>query len=130
MCSTTAATVKRIPRPAPRIQRENLSLSLSLYLSLSLCIYWECGVLPAPEPGDVPEQPPAAPAESEPGDGTIEEGATVYTDASAMRPNDLPLRRAACTVWVGEGSRLNTACLLRARSRPCTEPTSMPWWSA
>ena len=53
---------------------------------------WECGVLPAPEPGDVPVPavPPAAPSEAEPGDGTIERGATIYTDASAIRPKDLP----------------------------------------
>ena len=71
--------------------------------------FWECGVSPAPEPGDVPAELPAAPADSEPGDGTIERGATVYTDASAMRPKDFPLRKAACVVWVGEGSKLNTA---------------------
>ena len=70
---------------------------------------WECGVLPVPDDGDVPAQPPTGPTAAEPGGGYVERGRTIYTDASAIRPKDQPLRRAACAVWLGEDSEHNAA---------------------
>ena len=70
---------------------------------------WECGVLPMPEPGDLPVAPPALPTGREPSRARLLPGVVVYTDASAIRPKDPCLRRAACAVWVGEGSVHNAA---------------------
>ena len=60
-------------------------------------------MLPAPEPGDILDAPPAAPTGAEPGGGDVQDGATVCTDPSATRPKDSPLKRAACAIWVGGG---------------------------
>ena len=62
-----------------------------------------------PDGGDMPAQPPDGPSAAEPGGGPIERGRTIYTDASAIRPKDQPLRRAACAVRLGEDSVHNAA---------------------
>ena len=63
--------------------------------------HWECGVSPAPEPDDVPGQPPATPAHSEPGDKTIEEGATIYVHRrlSHETQGPPPQKGGLCCGW-------------------------------
>ena len=69
---------------------------------------WECSRLPAPSPEDCP---PASPHEANCGNPRQRRFSgryLVYTDASAMRPKDPYLRKAACAFWAGD-SKSDTA---------------------
>ena len=69
---------------------------------------WECGILPKPQAAALPSPPPEGLALGEPlGPMSLPPGATVYTDASAARPREPLLRRAACAIWVGPDHRGN-----------------------
>ena len=63
---------------------------------------WECGLLPAPSPEDCPPAPPLEASRGKPRQRRFPGKYLVYTDASAIRPKDPYLRRAACAFWVGD----------------------------
>ena len=63
---------------------------------------WECGLLPTPAPGDCPPKPPTENECGKPKQRRLSGKYFVYTDASAMRPKDAYLRRAACAFWAGD----------------------------
>ena len=62
----------------------------------------ECGFLPAPSPEDCPPAPPHEVNCGKPRQKRFPGKYPVYTDASAMRPKDPYLRRAACAFWAGD----------------------------
>ena len=62
---------------------------------------WECGLLPAPSPEDCPPAPPSEANCGKTRQRRFPGKYFVYTDASAMRPKDPYLRRAACAFWAG-----------------------------
>ena len=63
---------------------------------------WECGLMPAPSPDDCPPNPPAEADCGKPRQCKLPGTYLIYTDASAMRPKDPYLRRAACALWAGD----------------------------
>ena len=63
---------------------------------------WECGLLPAPSPEDCLPAPPHEANCGKPRQRRFPGKYLVYTDASAMRPKDPYLRRAACAFWAGD----------------------------
>ena len=63
---------------------------------------WECGLLPAPCPQDCPPVPPCGADCGKPKQRRFPGNYLVYTDASAMRPKDPYLRKAACSFWAGD----------------------------
>ena len=63
---------------------------------------WECGLLPAPHPGDCPPEPPSEADCGKPRQRRLPGKYTIFTDASAVRPKDPYLRRAACAFWAGD----------------------------
>ena len=63
---------------------------------------WECGLMPAPTPDDCPPQRPAEADCGKPRQCKLPGTYLIYTDASAMRPKDPYLRRAACAFWAGD----------------------------
>ena len=60
---------------------------------------WERGLPPAPAPEDGPPAPPSEADCGKPKQRIFPGKYLVYTDASAMRPKDPCLRRAACAFW-------------------------------
>ena len=63
---------------------------------------WECGPMPAPSPEDCPPAPPAEADCGKPRQRKLPGRYLIYIDASAMRPRDPYLRRAACAFWAGD----------------------------
>ena len=63
---------------------------------------WECGLLPAPPPGDCPPKPPTENNCGKPSQRRLPGKYLIYTDVSAMRPKDPHLRRATCAFWAGD----------------------------
>ena len=64
---------------------------------------WECGFFPAPNPEDCPLRPRTGRIAASPGRGGSPESISwMDADASATRPKDLYLRRAACAFWAGD----------------------------
>ena len=57
--------------------------------------------MPAPSPDDCPPNPPAEADCGKPKQRKLPGTYLIYTDASAMRPKDPYLRRAACAFWAG-----------------------------
>ena len=62
----------------------------------------ECGLLPSPAPGDCPPAPPTEVECGKPKQRKLLGKYLIYADASAMRPKDPYLRRAACAFWAGD----------------------------
>ena len=58
--------------------------------------------MPAPSPDDCPPAPPAEADCGKPRQCKLPGKYLVYTGASAMRPRDPYLRRAACAFWAGD----------------------------
>ena len=63
---------------------------------------WEFGLLPSPTPGDCPPAPASGAERGKPRQWRLPGAYLIYTDASAMRPKDPYLRRAACAFWAGD----------------------------
>ena len=64
----------------------------------------ECGLLLAPCPEDCPPAPPREADCGKPRQRRFPGNYLVYTDASAVRPEDPYLRRAACAFWAGDST--------------------------
>jgi hypothetical protein len=95
------------PLGAPRLRRKWIAAR-----GEPRCL-WECGILPAGSAQEGPPPPPAGPTPQEPAcDIRVAPGTCIYTDASAIRPKETFLRRAACSLWVGHASPLNAAWAL------------------
>ena len=58
--------------------------------------------MPTPSPGDCPPAPPAEADCGKPRQRRLPGRYFIYTVASAMRPRDPYLRRAACAFWAGD----------------------------
>ena len=63
---------------------------------------WECGLLPTPATDGCPPAPTSEAGCGKPRQRRFPGKYLVFTDASATRPKDPYLRRAACAFWAGD----------------------------